>query len=191
MPSARLTMLLAALVLAGFGFVFLFEGRLESTEDLHANEGRILRLAPDEVRRLKVRRDAWTSALIERVDAHAFRLVEPVEGAADSAAVMRLLSGLEFLKTRADLQDGADEGQRHAYGLSPAALEIDLELDEGREIHLALGAAAPVGGGVYLSVGGQSAVQVVDARLLAQESALLDRSVGAGQSGAGEKEQER
>jgi hypothetical protein len=184
-------MLLAALVLVGSGFVFLFEGRLESTEEHRASEGKLLRFTPEEVRRIKIRRDAWTSALIERVDAHAFRLVEPVEGATDAAVVMRLLSALEFLKTRGDLQDEADEGRRYAYGLSPARLEIDLELDEGREIHLALGSSPPVGGGVYLAVAGQSVVHVVDKRVLTSASELLERSVAVGQSGAGEKEQER
>jgi len=182
---------LAALVLAGFGFIFLFEGDLATTEEHRANDGWVLRFAPDEVRRIKIRRDAWTSALIERVDAHAFRLVEPVEGATDASLVLRLLSQLEFLKSRGDLQDGADEARRFAYGLSPARLEVSLELDPGREIHLALGATPPVGGGVYLSVVGQDVVHVVDKRVFADASALLDRSVAAGQSGAPEKEQER
>ena len=86
------------------------------------------------------------------MDAHQFRLVEPVEGPADAAAVNRLLSQLEFMRSRGDLTDAADEARRYSYGLSPARLEIDLELDQGREIHLAVGASPPVGGGVYLSV---------------------------------------
>jgi len=188
MPSAHTTVLLAALVLAGFGYVFLFEARLESTEEHRISEGRILRFSPDEVRRIKIRRDAWTSVLIERVDAHGFRLVEPVEGAADAAAVTRLLSELEFLKTHGDLQDGADEGRRYSYGLSPARLEIDLDLDQGREIHVALGSTPPAGGGLYLVVAGQDTVHVVDKRVFSDASQLLDRSVGPGQSGAGEQE---
>jgi hypothetical protein len=75
--------------------------------------------------------------------------------------------------------------------LSPARLEIDLELDQGREIHVSLGSTPPAGGGVYLAVAGQEAVHVVDKRVFADASQLLDRSVGAARPGAEEKEPER
>jgi hypothetical protein len=192
MPSARTTMLLAALVVLGGGYLFFFETRFETTQEHVRNQGRVLRLAPEEVQRIKIRRDAWTSALLERVDAHEFRVVEPVEGSTDAAVVMRLLSDLEFLKSRSVLaMDGADEKRRYTYGLSPARLEVDLGLNEGREVRLAFGNAPPVGGGVYLSVFGMNAIFVVDERVSSSASQLLDQIAGASQRELREKDQDQ
>ena len=178
MPSARVTTLLAVLVLVGAGYLFFFEGRLESTDQHRQGEGRVLRVSADDVRRIKIRRDAWTSALVERVDGHAFRLVEPVEGPVDAALVLKLLSELEFLKSRGELA-GADEAARASYGLRPAQLEVDLETGDGGELRVSFGNAPPVGGGVYLAVEGQGVVHVVTKRAFAAASELLDRSTGA------------
>ncbi|HEY3447674.1 MAG TPA: DUF4340 domain-containing protein [Myxococcales bacterium] len=190
MPSARVTTLMAALVLLGTGYLFFFEGQSESTAQHRQGEGRVLRLSADEVRRIKIRRDAWTSAVLERVDAHGFRLVEPTEGPADAAAVQKLLSELEFLKSHGRLA-GADEAGRVSYGLRPARLEVDLEVGEGREVRVSLGSAPPVGGGVYLAVEGEADVHVVSKHVLEAASELLDRSVGAPPPEAAQKEEAR
>ena len=192
MPSARITSLMAALVILGCGFLFFFEARFETTEDRRHTEDRVLRLTAEEVQRVKIRRDAWTSAVIERVDAHSFRVVEPIEGRADAKLVMQLLSNLEFMKSQGVLPaDGADEGRRYAYGLSPAHLEMDLETHEGREIRLAFGNTPAVGAGVYLSILGTDAVYVVDERVESVAGLLLDRAVGAPAADSGERVEDR
>jgi len=192
MPSARTTLSLAALVVLCGGYLFFFEARFETTEAQQHDQGRVLKFSPEEVQRIKLRRDAWTSALIERVDAHGFRVVEPVEGSADSAAVTRLLSDLEFLTSRSVLpMDGADERRRYTYGLSPARLELDLGLAEGRELRLAFGNSPPVGGGQYLSLSGADSIFVVDEKVFTGASLLLDRVMGTPQRDLGEKDQDQ
>jgi hypothetical protein len=190
MPSARITGLLAALVILGTGFLFFFEARFETTTEHQRTEDRVLQLTTDEVVRIKIRRDAWTSTVLERVDAHSFRVVEPTEGPADRALVTRLLSDLEFLK-RQSVLEGADDKRRYSYGLSPARLELDIELHEGREIHMSFGNTPAVGAGVYLSVLGTDPVYVVDERVFSTAGLLLDRVVGSSATDSGERVEER
>ena len=113
MPSPRVTFWLAGLVLLGCGYLFFFERHAQSTSERRARGARVLELRAEEVARLRIRRDVWTSAVVERVSATDFRVVEPVPGAADGAAMARLLSTLEFLDSRADLPgEGADGARR-------------------------------------------------------------------------------
>ncbi len=180
MPSPRVTYWLSGLVLLGCGYLFFFERHMESTPERQRRAARVLNLTADEVIRLKIRRDAWTNTVVERLSATDFRVVEPVPGAADGAAIARLLSTLEFLDSRADLPgEGADANRRHEYGLDPPRLEVDVQLTSGDEQRLVLGGDAPLGGGVYARANGEDAIRVVDRSARDVFDQQLDRLVGA------------
>jgi len=180
MPSPRTTIFLGVLVLLASGHVFLLEPRLETTAERERFAGRVVRLTADEVERIEIRRDAWTSAVVERVDPVQFRTVEPQEGAVDGAQVARLLSALEFLESRALLLgDGADEARRYEYGLLPPRLAVALGLADGREVRLSLGKEVPLGGDVYLHLHEQRSVHVVGQEIRDLLEGLLDALGGA------------
>ena len=183
MPSPRTTYVLALLVLLCTGYVFFFERRFETIDERRRLQDRVLRVTSDEIQRLKIRRDHWTSAIIERVDPQQFRISEPVEAAADAGEMMRLLSAVEFLRSQAQLDtDGTSEQSLHEYGLRPARLEISLELKGQQEVNLLLGKEAP-GGGIYAHVLGNETVHVVDKSVLDLFDRQLDRITGATELG--------
>jgi hypothetical protein len=163
MPRASTTYWLLTLVLFGAGYLFFFEGRMPTTTEELRHSKHVLKLVADDVDRIKMRRDAWTSAMLERAGGTNFRLVEPAEKAIDSTVVARLLSTLEFLEYQASLPaEAADNKRSHDYGLDPPRLEVDLGLTTGNEIRLAFGNAPQVGSGTYLRVVGDETLFVVD-----------------------------
>jgi hypothetical protein len=179
MPSPKLTYWLAGLVLLGAGYLFFFERHMQTTGESARGAARVLDLSAEDVSRVRIRRDAWTSAVVERVAATEFRVLEPVAGAADGAAISQLLSTLEFLDSRADLEgEAADGKRRREYGLDPPKLEIEVQLASGDEQRLALGADAPLGGGVYARANGGDTVRVVDKGIRELFDQQLDRIVG-------------
>jgi hypothetical protein len=163
MPSPRTTYILALLVLITTGYVFFFEPKLQTTEQLMRSAGRIFDVHPAQVARLKIYRDQWTSVLLERENDSSFRIVEPSSGAADSAEVAKLLSALEFASSSATLDgDGGDEARLYEYGLSPPVLQVSVALSSGNETGFMLGKETPTQDGVYLKVLADPHVYVVE-----------------------------
>ena len=179
MPIARTSVILAVLFTLGLGHILFFEPRLMSTGERRAAEKRVVSLIADEVQRIKIRRDHWTSILLERAGPRSFRMVEPTAAAAQSSLVSRLLSTIEFLEKRATFDGHRQEGQgRRDYGLDPPQIEISLAAEDGREIHLAVGKESAMGKGIYLQVLGEDAINVVSAKLSTIANRLLDVSLG-------------
>ena len=181
MPSIRTTYWLAILVLAGVGYLFFFERTFESTTE-HARRARqVLAVSGDQVERIKMHRDAWTSATIERTGPDGFRLTEPAEHAVDGSAVAKLLSALEFLEFKDALPGEAASARRlQEYGFDPGRLEVDLGIADGREPRLTFGATPPLGGGVYLRVSANDTVFVVDSAIFDLFDKELDKILEAG-----------
>jgi hypothetical protein len=179
MPSPGSTFFLGALVLLGAGYLFFFESDMESTDERQRLAARVLRVTAEEIERVKLRRDAWTSAVVERVGPTEFRVTEPNVAAADAAQVARVLSALEFMDSRADLDGAGIEAKRLVeYGLDPPRLEVDLRLAKGQEQRLILGAEAPLNGGVYVRANGEDALRVVDKAVFELLDAELSRLTG-------------
>ena len=182
MPKASTTYWLLALVLFGAGYLLFFERRMPSTSEDQKHTKHVLKLVADEVDRIKLRRDAWTSATLERAGSANFRLVEPAEKAIDSAAVLRLLSTLEFLEFKASLPEEAGNNKRsYDYGLDPPRLEVDLGLTTGQEVRLAFGGTPQVGEGAYLRIIGDDTLFVVEASVFELFNRALDSAMEAAQ----------
>lgn len=175
MTISRTTLILAVVFTIGLGHIIFFEPRLKNTMERQSSANRVLKVTAEEVQRIRIRRDHWTSALIERTGEHSFRIAEPAAAAADSGLVARLLSALEFMERQAFFQSSAGDGMAHsAYGLDPAQLEISIELGRGREVHLVFGNKSSDGKGFYVQVWGDEGINVVntDAKQIAES--LLD-----------------
>ena len=75
MPAARTTIILAVVFILGLGHILFFEPRLMSTGERRASEKRVLSFVAEKIERIKIRRDYWTSVLIERTGARSFRMI--------------------------------------------------------------------------------------------------------------------
>jgi len=174
--SPRLTFTLAVLFVLASAWLLFFEPRFESTDQHAVDERRVLHLHADQVRSMHLRKDAWTSAALERIDAATFKRTEPVPGAVDSPAVAELLSELEFQEHQATLEGhGTDPGHLYDEGLTPPALAVTLGLADGREVEFDLGKETPTGDGVYLHAKDEANVQVVPLALRDRLKRLLDQ----------------
>ena len=105
------------------------------------------------VRRVTLRGDG-PEVVLERGD-DAFRMVRPVADAADTAAVERLLTDLVELSAERFVDDPATSLAE--LGLEPPRGKVTVE-GAGDPVVVALGAPAAEEGGLYLRVGGQTAV---------------------------------
>jgi hypothetical protein len=168
--AARSTPWLAGAVALGFAWIGLFEPRLPTTPELQQLDARLIGARGAEVRRIKISRDAWTYATLERVDEGSFRTVDPTDRVVPASASRRFLSAVEFCTVHHQL-DG-DRARPHDLGLDRPRLTLALQLAEPPEVVLTFGKDGP--GGVYTTVAGRDGVSVVDPSLLLAAEALLD-----------------
>ncbi len=175
MPSPRTTLILFILTLLGAAYLLFFEVRFESTDTRAMYEKRIVRFEAGSVERLRLRRDHWTVAAVERVDYRTFRRTEPSPGALDGNQVMQLITLLSDSDAIAVLAGDADRpGKMTEYGLAAPRLEWALQRSSGDEIRLAFGLVTATGDGVYLHVRGSPDVVVAPLLLFEAADGLLD-----------------
>lgn len=176
MATPRTTFVLAVLVVLATAYLLFFEPRIESTDERAISERRILHVHANQVVAMKLRRDAWTFAAVERIDGATFKRTEPVPGAADSAAIGEILSDLEFLDHQTVLPGhGTQTAYLYDEGFSPPHLSAILTLVDHRELEFDLGSETPTVDGVYLHVRDDSAVQIVPTTLKTRLDQMLDK----------------
>jgi hypothetical protein len=175
MATPRTTFTLAVLVVLGLGYLLFFERKLESTDEHARAQRHIVHFHADQVTTMALRRDAWTSGAVERIDGATWKRTVPVAGAVDSAAVGALLSELEFGEHQATLEGHGNDTQ-HLFdeGLSPPLLTVTLTLADHREIEFEIGKETPTADGVYLHVRDETRVQVTGKKLCDRLNDLLN-----------------
>jgi hypothetical protein len=142
---STLIVLAASAALLG-GYALLGQRRPDAPEARRVLPG----FDPRGVRALTIARPGRpTITLRKGKEASTWRLVDPVSGPADPAAVASILSRLEFLEPVRSLEAGANAKQ---LGLSPPAVRLNLELGASQVV-IELGRSDPSGRGVYLRTG--------------------------------------
>ncbi len=178
MALARTNFILAVLLSLGLGHIVFFEPQMTTTSEAKKLERRVLDIVANDIERIKIKRDHWTSALIHRTGPTGFRVVEPVASAADNKLVMRLLSVLEFLENKSTISlKRSDAAPLSDYGLSSPVLEISLESADESQIHIAIGTSSGMKDGIYMMVFGENQINVVSNELQKLAERLLDVSI--------------
>jgi hypothetical protein len=187
MPTTRTTFILAVLVLLGLGYLVFFESRTESTDQQAVTKRHILHVRASQVVAVAFHRDNWTNPAIERIDGSTWKRTLPVAGAADSPLILELLSDLEFLEHKVELEGHANDVQRlYDEGLSPPQLTVTLTLADRRELEFEFGKETPTADGTYFHVRDETRVQVVDKKLKERFDALIDSLNDTSGAGAAE-----
>jgi len=140
--KTRNLVILTAIVLAVGAYIVLFERHRPSSEDVRRDADAVLPgLERERVTGLRIERDGAVLRLAK--EGEAWRLVEPIAYPADEATVSSALGSLSNLKAERRLE--AEGLEPAAYGLEPPAATINLSLDDGTELTLAVGDELPLG----------------------------------------------
>lgn len=157
----RTILILAALLLLLGGGYYLFEVRgREARERAQAAERRVVNFDPAEVREITL--DKRGERVLARIENGRWRIVAPVEAAADEATVEGLLAfvrRLEKVHTLDGLSDLA------AVGLDVPEARLGLGLAGGETLTLLLGGPNPARTGIYAAVEGAPLVFLAPTRL--------------------------
>jgi len=156
--------LIAAVLVLGL-LAYLSERPRRTSEGARARGARdtsVLRVDPEDVQRIRMRRDFWNSYTLARDEERRWTLEEPSRGPAHEAEVRRLLETLTFLPSAQILDMPGDDSERYReYGLWEPALEFTLATAGGSVHTLMFGAKTPDETGVYTVVHGVARVHVV------------------------------
>lgn len=175
MATPRTSFTLAVLVVLGLGYLYFFEGRLESTDEHAVSQKRMLHVHANQIQSIAFRRDNWTNVAIERIDGATWKRTAPIPGAVDSALIGELCSDLEFGEHSTTLEGhGGDTQHLYDEGLSPPALTVTLTLADHRELAFEFGKETPTADGVYFHVQDDPNVQIVNKLLRDRFNSLVD-----------------
>lgn len=159
----RNTAALAALVAILGAYIYFFErqreapGKSEKLLVFKAEEAQAIVLNYPE---LEIR--------LQRDPQGQWRIVRPLEAAADDAAVGAVLSALRASEIKRAVHEAPSPADLRKYGLDRPEVKILITLRDGAALPpVALGARAPVGDSLYLRRGADPAVLLADASPLA------------------------
>jgi hypothetical protein len=158
---ARTTIVLAVLaVLLGGGYYVVDVRGREAREQARLAERRLVAFDPAKVREIIIEKPA--ERVVIRGDGERWRIVAPVDEAADGAVVEGLLSFVRRLEKVRSLDGLAD---LKAAGLDAPAAKLGLGLEGGERLTLLLGGPNPVRSGVYALIEGAPLVFLAPPRL--------------------------
>ena len=162
----RTTLFLLIAVLLLGGFIGGFDRRLESTREREEQARKAMRMVADRISYLQIQ---TTNILVECAEeAGKWMLVQPVRDRADSAAIDRVLSGLQNL-ARGEVITASERKQRGAqlsdYGFEPPQAKITVG-DNLRRRTILVGRTALLGGAVYIKDESSDDVIATDTNVL-------------------------
>jgi len=146
-------------VLAGLGGYIYF---VELERDPDAGEARekvFTALDSDALAELQVRGSEGEPARLTKTDG-TWRLVEPVEAAANESEVSSIASNLASLEIDRVVDETATDLAQ--YGLDPARIDVGFRDGDAPDMrHLLIGSTTPTGGNLYATVGGTGRVFLI------------------------------
>ncbi|HBJ59347.1 MAG TPA: hypothetical protein DDY72_02565 [Verrucomicrobia bacterium] len=154
----------AALFLASAHVYFSFRGR-----PTHALIARAVLLSdsPNDISAINIEKDS--SATASFVKGRCWELVKPYAASVEPRQIMRLLDAFAtaYIQSSFDTRELARLGRTQSdFGLESPRAQVLLESASGAKNVYAIGNPTPTGDGVYVAVGGEDMIYVVDRRLL-------------------------
>ncbi len=165
--------LLAAVILLGL-LAFLSERpRRSGGSRPRGGANVVVRVNPEDILRLRMRRDFWNSYTLAKNENGRWIMEEPSRGDVQEAPVRQLLETLTMLPVLQVLDMPGDDSERYReYGLWEPSLEMTISATDGVTT-LMFGAKTSDESGIYATVHGISRVYVIPAAAYA----ILQRGV--------------
>lgn len=162
--NRKTTAALAIVAIALFAWITMFERHTLSSGEVEGRRARLVeRFVRARVDRLELEREDHATVVLSytRPDDGTvgdWRMLEPLETAADEDAVGALLGLLEWSDARRTLENVSAE-DRERFGLDQPRITARLVMD-GETLELEVGADEASGGGVYVTVDGGQTVAI-------------------------------
>ncbi|HOC42638.1 MAG TPA: DUF4340 domain-containing protein [Thermoanaerobaculales bacterium] len=152
-------LILLALMVIGLGaYIYFHERHLPTTEERRQQADTLFPdLDRDEVAGLEIHNTHGDFRLVKQ--GGSWRLVAPIEFAAEETAVSSLLGSLENLKAERTLSEG--EVDPKAYGLDRPSITLTLATDDGATSSLEIGDEAALGSNRAVRRNGEGSVILV------------------------------
>lgn len=164
----KTTLTLVLLAAALFAFVKIYESKVPTTREAEEKEGRILGdFDRGVVKSVEIRNNDSTIELLRKDD--SWRMEDPVRDRADSDAITRLMTTLELMKSKAQIDGKITDEQMRDFGIKNSRLRIRIEREGEDSLKLIIGNDTPIENqGYYVKLDGRDAVFVVNNDLKTQ-----------------------
>ena len=135
-------LLLTLLVVGLFGFIWFYERKVPTTDELREREGKLFpELASDKVTRVVVHNSHGEFELVK--EGGGWKLTKPIKDEANGGAVSSLISQVAALKAERTLQ--ASEVKLADYGLDQPERWVAVREEGGKEYTVRFGQELPLG----------------------------------------------
>jgi len=153
--KSRSLLILALVVAVVGGYIFFHERHQMTSDERQERADKVFpELDRDDVRSLEIHNSHGSFRITK--DDDGWRLLEPIDFPADSAAVSSLLTSLENLDVERTL--GTSEVEFAAYGLDDPEMTVALETEDGESFALSVGGEAALGSNRAFRRGDEQAI---------------------------------
>jgi hypothetical protein len=179
MRGVRSTLILLAVLAGLLGYIYFVESRKPGSSGGEEAKPKVFAVAADKIAELSVKPATGDATVLRKADGQ-WKIVQPVESAADEGEVSGITSNLASL----EIQRVVDEapGDLKQYGLAQPRVDIGFKAaGETREHHLLVGEKTPAGGELYAKLPNEKKVFLIsgylDTSLNKSTFDLRDKSV--------------
>jgi len=159
MKAYRGTLILVAVLVVLAAFVYVFEGRSESTGTAKSQEVRVFAYDEQDVVSLELQGGDKKVALAKD-EQGKWQLTAPEQAEADERSLSTVLWRVSRLTADAKVADTVDDPA--TYGLDKPQLVVSFKAKDGRQETLTLGNANPRGTGNYAAKAGSPTLYLVN-----------------------------
>src|ERR1051325_99879 len=157
------TLLLVALLVVGVAVILvqLKSGKPGETAD--ENAAKVLKLSSSDVKKVLVKPAEGKTLVLEKSGSD-WRMIEPINAAANSVAVDALVNGLTGLKSRGQIEPS----ENAAMGLEHPRYIVEVTSNDGKTKRLKIGNRQAVGDNLYVMLEGDAKGSIVPGDLSEQ-----------------------
>ncbi len=148
-------LLIAAVLLAGLAAAVWWSNKkaaADAAKPPAETSPKVLTLKKDDVRQIEFKHREGESTIVKKNDSGKWEITAPKALPANQNALESILSMLSDLNSDRLLDPNATD--LTGFGLTPAVVEIDVSMKDGKTSKLLIGEDTPTGSGVYAKVDG-------------------------------------